>query len=106
MKKAEIIQTLKNSYPRDTRKQVVKTILTEEKNRNIPNYKIINQIFSYVLSELGWDMVKDTNDWDNVPLVIMKDTFPEIEKTRWYNDKILTAKKTIGTDIRYDKDTI
>jgi len=99
MKKNEIIETLKNSYPRDMRKQVVKTLLSEEKSTEIPNYKIINQIFSYVLSELGWNMAKNTQEWDNTPLCIMEESFPKIEKTKWYKEQILTAKKSIDLEM-------
>ena len=100
MTKQEIIETLKNSYPRDTRKQLVKTIQAEEKSKEIPNYKIINQIFSYVLSELGWDMAKSTQEWDTTPLDIMEETFPKIETTQWYNEQILTAKQAIDIELR------
>ena len=100
MKKETIIQTLKSNYNRDLRKQVVKTILKNEKESTIPEYKIINQIFSYVLSELGWNMAKNTTEWDNTPLDIMKETFSKIETTKWYKEMILTAQQSIDVEIK------
>jgi len=99
MKNTEIIQTLKNTYNRDIRKKVVKTLLIEEKENEIPNYNIINQIFSYVLKELNWTIVANTKEWDNTPLDIMEETFPQIESSKWFEDQILTAKKMIETEI-------
>jgi len=100
MTKQEIIETLKNSYPRDIRKQLVKTILKEEKENDVANYKLINQIFSYVLSELGWDMAKSTKDWDSTPLDIMEESFPKIKTTQWYKEQIVTAKQAIDVDMK------
>jgi len=100
MKKTEIIQTLKESYKRDIRKQLVKSLQAEEKETQTPSHKVINQIFSYVLSELGWEMAKNNQEWDNTPLEIMSETFPQIEKTHWYKEQILTAKKEIDVEMR------
>ena len=100
MKKETIIQTLKDNYNRDLRKQVVKTILVNEKQSETPDYKIINQIFSYVLKELNWKMAENTKEWDNTPLDIMEETFPKLESTKWYEEQILTAKKMIAMEIR------
>ena len=100
MKNTEIIETLKNTYPRDLRKKVVKTILADEKENTIPNYTLINQIFSYVLSELGWNMAKDTTEWDSSPLDIMHETFPKLSTTQWYKEQILTAQKTIEVEMK------
>lgn len=95
MQKSEIIQTLKENYKRDLRKQVVKTILAEEKANVQPNYEIINQIFAYVLKEFNWEGTVDLEDWDNAPLYIMETVFPKIETTKWFAIQILTAKKMI-----------
>ena len=95
MKKTEIIETLKTHYNRDLRKGVVKTLLKEEKETDKPNYQLINQIFSYVLKELGWSMAENSKEWDNTPLDIMQETFPHIESTKWYDEQVLTAKKMI-----------
>lgn len=100
MKKTEIIETLKAHYDRETRNQLVKSILQyekqEEKQEEKTDYKIINQIFSYVLKELDWNFAKNTKEWDNTPLDIMEDVFPQIDSTKWYKEQILTAKKAIG----------
>ena len=98
-KKQELTQTLKDTYNSDLRKQVVKTILHEEKENEKPNYNIINQIFSYVLKELNWTIVANTKEWDNTPLYIMKETFPEIESTKWFKEQILTAKQMIEIEL-------
>ena len=56
----EIIATLKEQYNRDLRKQVVRSILNGEKSDDKTDwessYKIINQIFTYVISELKWSI--------------------------------------------------
>ena len=100
MKKETIIQTLKDNYNRDLRKQVVKTILVNEKQSDTPDYKIINQIFSYVLKELNWTIAENTKEWDNTPLDIMEETFPKLESTKWFEEQILTAKKMIEMEMR------
>ena len=100
MKKDTIIQTLKESYNRDLRKQVVKTLLVNEKESDTPDYKIINQIFSYVLKELDWKIADNTKEWDNTPLDIMEEAFPKIESTKWFKEQILTAKKMIASEMR------
>jgi len=100
MKKTEIIETLKENYNRSLRKQVVKTILTGEQESKNPDYKIINQIFCYVLKELNWKIADNTKEWDNTPLDIMEKAFPKIETTRWYQEQILTAKKMIELEMK------
>jgi len=100
MKKETIIQTLKDNYNRDLRKQVVKTIIANEKQSKAPDYKIINQIFSYVLKELEWKMAENTKEWDNTPLDIMEEAFPKLESTKWFEEQILTAKKMIEMEMR------
>ena len=100
MEKQEIIQTLKESYSREIRKKLVKSIQADEEDNDIPNYKVINQIFSYVLSQLGWQMAQSTSQWDKTPLIIMKETFPSIETTKWYKDQLLTAKEDIEVEVR------
>ena len=95
MKKQEIIETLKANYNRDLRKQVVKTILSQEKENGTPDYQIINQIFSYVLKELNWNMADNLKEWDYTPLDIMEEAFPKLETSKWFEIQILTAKKMI-----------
>jgi len=100
MKNTEIIETLKNTYPRDIRKKIVKTLLTEEKEHDKADYTLINQIFSYVLNQLGWNMVENTEQWDNKPLEVMKESFPKIESTKWYQEQILTTTKMIEVEMK------
>ena len=94
--KNEIVDKLKIAYNRDTRKQIVKSIIREEKSNIVPNYQIINQIFSYVLSEHDWNLSLNSKEWDSVPLDIMKDVFPKIENTKWYKQQILVLKGNIN----------
>ena len=100
MKKTEIIKTLKETYNRDLRKQLVKRILENEKGSENPDYKIINQIFSYVLKELHWNIAGSTREWDSTPLEIMKAVFPKIESSKWFEDQILTSKKRIEVEVK------
>ena len=93
METTEIIETLKTHYNRDLRKQVVKTLLKNEKETAQPDYQIINQIFSYILKELDWKMADNIKEWDNTPLDIMQEVFPKIESTKWYEVQVLAAKK-------------
>jgi len=96
-KQEQIIQFLKESYPRDTRKQLIKSILFEEKSKNVSKdiYKILNQIFSYVLKESSWDMAKNSKDWDASPLQIMEEVFPKIKTTKWYKEQIILTNNSI-----------
>ena len=94
-KKSEIVQTLKENYNRDLRKQVVKTILANENEQDTPDYKIIDQIFTYVLKELNWKMPENSEEWDYTPLDIMEEAFPKLETTKWFEIQMLSAKKMI-----------
>jgi hypothetical protein len=94
-KKTEIIQTIKTNYNRDLRKQVVKTIQEEEKKDTEPNYDVINQILSYIIKELDWKAVKDTQSWDHTPLDIVEETFPKIKTTIWFKIQVDTIKQMI-----------
>ena len=100
MEKSEIIQTLKDNYNRDLRKQVVKSILTQEKEKDKPDYKIIDEIFAYVLKEFNWKVPDNPKDWDYTPLDIMEEVFPKLESTKWFEVQILTAKKLIEMGMR------
>ena len=95
METSEIVETLKTQYNRDLRKQVVKTLLKNEKETNKPNYQIIDQIFTYVQKELGWRLPENEDEWDFTPLDIMKEVFPHIESTKWYALQISTAKNML-----------
>lgn len=96
----EIVKILKDTYPRDIRKQLVKTIIEDEKlNTNYDKkeqYLIINQIFSYVLKELNWTLSSSSSTWDDNPLKIMKDVFPNVENTKWYKEQEILISKDIS----------
>jgi DNA-binding ferritin-like protein len=55
----------------------------------------MNQIFSYVISELGWTMAVNTKNWDSTPLDIMNEVFPKIEKSKWYLEQDLSIDSNI-----------
>jgi len=90
-----IIDALKSQYNRDLRKQIVKNVLLHEKNSDSESikssYKILDQLFSYVISELNWSIADNSTKWDDAPLKIMSQVFPKIENTKWFSDKQLTA---------------
>ena len=100
MIKEEIIQALKDNYDRDLRKQVVKTMLANENKKDKSDYKVIDQIFSYVLKELNWKMPENPKEWDYTPLDIMEKSFPKIENTKWFEVQILIAKKLIEMEMK------
>ena len=94
--KEEIITTLKENYNRDLRKQVVKSILQSEKDddkeSSESSYKVVNQIFAYVISELKWSIPDNSNTWDDTPLQIMSEVFPKIETTKWFTEQQISVK--------------
>ena len=99
MNKNEIIETLKSQYNRDLRKQIVRSLLEAEKEDDtLKQYKLMNQIFSYVLSQLGWEMAKSTEQWDTTPLEVMDEVFPKISTSKWYKEQQLFTKKHIAVD--------
>jgi len=95
----EIVTVIKEKYNRDLRKQMVKTILTNEKSDDKKaletSYMLINQIFSYVLSQLDWNMSDNSSKWDDTPLRVMSDVFPKLETTKWYSEQLLHAKNSV-----------
>ena len=99
MNQETIIETLKAHYSQDVRKQLIKSILIHEKYEDQEateqQYKIINQIFSYVLEQSGWRMGENSKEWDSRPLEIMEEVFPQIETTLWYNDQNILATKKV-----------
>jgi len=103
MQKEEIITTLKMQYSRDLRKQLVKTILNNEKDQDNEavkqQYNLMNQIFSYVLKECNWSMSQNSENWDNSPLDIMAEVFPKLETTQWYKEQDIDVKKNIDVVI-------
>ncbi len=92
----QIISTIKEQYPRDIRKQVIKSMLKSEKTNNRESiefsYRSIDQIFSYVIGELKWKIASSSSGWDNTPLSVMSECFPKIETTKWFQDKQLDIK--------------
>ncbi len=85
----ENIKFIEDSYPKDTRVELIVSLLELEKvkdEQNIQNvHNIIDQIFSVVLKNLQWNIASSSNDWDYRPIEIMKKTFPNIENTQWYD---------------------
>ncbi len=107
MHKEEIIDTLKSQYTREIRKQLVKTILSDEKDPDKTAlkqpYHIINQIFSYVIKECNWSMSQNSVNWDNRPLEVMTEVFPKLITTQWYREQDITAKKNIDIILGQEK---
>ena len=105
MKNEEIIKTIKDSYSRDVRKQLIKSLVKHEKDNDKEaiesSYKIVDQIVSYILSELGWTFSPDSNTWDDQPLQIMLEVFPNIDKTKWFEEKLLQVKSSIDLKGEY-----
>jgi len=103
MTKEEIIEALKEHYSRDIRKQLVKSILEQEKSMTDLDkdhvYKTINQIFSFVLQQSGWKMGSNSEKWNELPLEIMNESFPQLSSTKWYEEQILTTKQSINIEI-------
>ena len=100
MNKQELIQTLKDTYPRTLRKNVVKSIQHDEKNKDTDKiYGMVNQIFSYVLKECNWDIADTSANWNNEPLLIMKEAFPKIDTTSWYKEQELFISTNIDVKV-------
>ena len=99
MSKEKIIKDIRAKYPRDLRKQLIKTVLMQEKEKNAAalkeSYGLIDQIFSYVLKECDWSMAENSEEWDYTPLEIMDEAFPKLAETKWYKDQILFAKHAL-----------
>jgi len=95
----KIVDSIKKQYSRDLRKQIVKTILNNEKRNDKEDldssYKIINQIFSYIISQLNWSIPDNTNNWDDTPHKIIIEVFPKIETTKWFKEQQLSVSKSI-----------
>jgi len=104
MMKEEISNILKEHYSRDIRKQLVKSILEQEKSMTeldkVAVYKTINQIFSFVLQQAGWEMGNNSSEWNVMPLEIMDETFPKLSSTKWYAEQILITKQTIEIEMK------
>jgi len=107
MQKEEIINILKRQYSRNLRKQLVKTILNNEKDLSgttvEQQYRLIDQIFSYVIKECNWSMSQNSQEWDDTPLEIMKEIFPKLDTTQWYKDHDMSVKKNIDVVVSRKK---
>ena len=104
MNKEELIQTLKSQYNKDLRKQLVRSLIDAEKNNDTDvQYKLMNQIFSYVLAQLGWEMSKNVKEWDSTPLDIMIEVFPKIAKSKWFKEQHIKVDEDIDLLLPKDK---
>ena len=107
MNQETIIETLKTHYPKHVRKELVKSMLESERSEEPltieKQYKIINQIFSYVLQQSGWKMGENSEKWDETPLQVMTVTFPKLNTTKWYEEQNLTTKKNVEIQVNVDK---
>jgi len=99
MNQDEIIATLKSHYSRDLRKQLVKSLLKAERSGDRMEidrqYKVINQIFSYVLQESGWKIGVDSKQWNTQPIKIMLEVFPKLGESQWYKEEELAVDQSI-----------
>ena len=95
----ELVETLKAHYSRDLRKQLVKSIISSEKNGDQATlqqqYQLINQIFSYVLKESGWKIGVDSTNWNSQPMEVMLEVFPKLETSNWYKEQELMVNQKI-----------
>ena len=100
MNKQEIIDTLKAQYSKELRKQLVQSLRDAEQSEDDDRQnKLMNQIFSYVLAQLGWTMASNIKEWDNRPLEVMQEVFPKIDKTKWYKEQKLLAEQNIDVQM-------
>lgn len=92
----QIINTLKETYKRDIRKQIVKSLIIHEKNDDKEalksSHNILNQIFTYIISELRWKISPSSGSWDDTPLKIIAEVFPKLETTQWFKDQHINIK--------------
>jgi len=96
MSQEEIIEVLLSQYNSDIRKQLVESLLVAEKNEDTERtYTLMNQIFSYTLSQLGWSIANNAENWDPTPLKVISSVFPNIITTQWYKEQALHSKKNI-----------
>jgi hypothetical protein len=104
MNREEIIETLKDTYSREIRKGLVRSILEKEKTENEleiqQQYKLMNQIFSYVLQQSGWKMGENSSNWDASPLKIMQDVFPKLSTSKWYTEQLLNTKQNVEVQVQ------
>lgn len=100
MDEKELISVLKAQYTKDIRKRLVASLRDAEQAGDADQQtKLMNQIFSYVLAQLGWTMASNVKEWDDRPLEVMKEVFPKINKTKWYKEQKLLAEKSIDVEM-------
>lgn len=58
-------------------------------------YKIINQIFSYVIKQSNWKISQNSNNLDTKPLKVMLEVFPKLSSTKWYKKQNIFVKSDI-----------
>ena len=104
MNREEIIKILKDTYSREVRKGLVRSLLEKEKTENEleikQQYTLINQIFSYVLQQTGWKMGENSSAWDASPLKIMHDVFPKLSTSKWYSEQLLNTKQNVEVQVQ------
>ncbi len=71
----ETIITLKEQYNRTLRKQLVKAMLEDEKQKlsQTQTTHMINQIFSYVLENTNWNITHNSAKWDTPQISGVRD---------------------------------
>ncbi|MEA3522822.1 MAG: hypothetical protein U9R50_07585 [Campylobacterota bacterium] len=83
------VKFIKESYPKKVRMELVTNLIEAQANKNdevVENISnLLDQIFSVLLKNLKWSMAESLKDWDYRPIDIMKEAFPKIEKTKWYD---------------------
>ena len=94
------IKFIEDSYPKEVRVDLIQSLLVLEKtvlvkdktiqgieaSTKVENlHKMLDQIFSVILKNLNWNIASSSNDWDYRPINVMKKTFFNIEKTKWYD---------------------
>jgi len=98
----DIINTIKATYSREVRKNLIKAIIQSEKSKDSQmmdkQYKIINQIFSYVIKESNWKISQNSNTLDTKPLEIMLEVFPKLSSTKWYEGQNINLKSNRNKD--------
>ena len=95
--KENILNEIKASYSKTLRKEVVRNVLQHERNNDTEaiasSYETLNQIFSYIISQLNWEIPQNPSQLDDAPLKIIAEAFPKIDKTKWFKEQLLQIKK-------------
>lgn len=101
----ENIRDIEKRYSFEIRQQLVENLMEAEHNwqhrlgneegmiptedivKNIHN--VIDKIFLELLKRVQWRQADSFEAWDFRPMEILKNTFPNIEKTDWYKMRCL-----------------